>query len=100
MIGFIGTSITSSYNRTYYSAISDLLNLQFNVAYALGFSVFTSRLLATDLNAETSTSNHYEIFFPLFSRPGTSELNQNFRSGYLNWTAVCRCISILLTSLI
>jgi hypothetical protein len=33
----------------YYSAISDLRNLQFNVTRALGFSVFTSRILATDL---------------------------------------------------
>jgi hypothetical protein len=31
----------------------------------LGFSVFTSRLLATDLNTETSTSDHYEVFLLL-----------------------------------
>jgi hypothetical protein len=37
----------------------------FTVAHALGFSIFTSRLLATDLNTETSTSNHY--FFYLFA---------------------------------
>jgi hypothetical protein len=30
----------------------------------VGFSVFTSRLLATDLNTKTNTSNHYEVFFP------------------------------------
>jgi hypothetical protein len=41
-----------------YSAIADLHNLQFTVAYALGFSVSTSRLLTTDLNTETITSNH------------------------------------------
>jgi hypothetical protein len=64
MIGFISTSVTNSLNHTYYSAIADLHNLQFPVAQALGFSVFTSRLLATDLNTETSTSNHYEVFFP------------------------------------
>jgi hypothetical protein len=45
-----------------HSAIADLHNFQFTVAHALGFSVSTSRLLATDLNTETSTSNHYEAF--------------------------------------
>jgi hypothetical protein len=47
------------------SAIADSHNLQFTVAHALGFSVSTSRLLATDLNTETSASNHYEVFLPL-----------------------------------
>jgi hypothetical protein len=32
-----------------YSAIADLHTLQFTVTHALGFSVFTSRILATDL---------------------------------------------------
>jgi hypothetical protein len=31
-----------------YSAIADLHTLQFTVIHALGFSVFTSRILATD----------------------------------------------------
>jgi hypothetical protein len=59
MIEFIGTSVTSSLNHTYYSAIADLHNLKFTVAHALGYFVFTSRLLATDLNTKTSTSDHY-----------------------------------------
>jgi hypothetical protein len=46
-----------------YGAIADLHTFQFTVAHALGFSVSSSRLLATDLNTETSTSNHYEVFF-------------------------------------
>jgi hypothetical protein len=63
MIGFISTSITLSLLITLkYSAIADLHNFHFTVAQALGFSVFTSRLLATDLNTETSASNHYEVF--------------------------------------
>jgi hypothetical protein len=62
MIGFIGTSVTSSLNHTYYSAIADLHNFQFTVAHPLGFFVFTSHLLATDLNTEIITSNHYEVF--------------------------------------
>jgi hypothetical protein len=49
------------FNYNQYSAISDLHNLQFIVAHAVGFCVFTSRLLATDLKTENSTSNHYEV---------------------------------------
>jgi hypothetical protein len=49
MIGFITLK---------YSAIADLHNLHFTAAHALGFSISTSRLLATDLNTETSTSKH------------------------------------------
>jgi hypothetical protein len=45
-----------------YSAIADLRTFQLTAAHALGFSVFTSRLLATDLNSETSASDHYEVF--------------------------------------
>jgi hypothetical protein len=37
------------------SAIADLHSFQFTVAHALGFSVSTNRLLATDLHTETST---------------------------------------------
>jgi uncharacterized membrane protein YcfT len=61
MIGFITTSLDYSQ----YSNIVDLHTLQFTVAHALGVSLFTSRLLATDLNTETSTSKHYEVFLPL-----------------------------------
>jgi hypothetical protein len=64
MTGFISTSVTSSLNHTYYSAIADLPNLQFTVAHVLGFLVFIIRLLATDFNIETSTPNHYEVFLP------------------------------------
>jgi hypothetical protein len=65
MIGFIGTLVTISLNHIYYrqySAIADLHTLQFTNAHALGFSVSTSRHLATDLNTETITSNHHEVF--------------------------------------
>jgi hypothetical protein len=62
MIGFIGTSVTISLNYNQYRAIADLHTFQLKVAHALGFSVSTSRLLATDLNTETSASNHYEVF--------------------------------------
>jgi hypothetical protein len=64
MIGFISTSVTSFLFITYnqYIAIADLHTFQFTVTHALRFSVFTGRLLATYLNAETSASNHSEIF--------------------------------------
>jgi hypothetical protein len=62
MFGFISILVTSSLNDICYSAIADLHSLQFTVSQARGFSVFTCRLLETDLNTETSTSNHYEIF--------------------------------------
>jgi hypothetical protein len=61
MIGFISTSVRSSHNHTYYSPIADLHNFHSTVAHALGFSVSTSRLLATGLSTETSTSSQYEI---------------------------------------
>jgi hypothetical protein len=48
-----------------YSTIADSHDFLFTVAHELGFSAFTSRLLATDLNTETSTSNHYEVFLLL-----------------------------------
>jgi hypothetical protein len=64
MIGFISTSATNSPNHNEYSAIADVHNLQFTVALTLGFSFSTSHLLATALNTETSTSNHYEVFLP------------------------------------
>jgi hypothetical protein len=68
MIEFIITSVTSSLNHTYYSAIADLHNLEFTVAHALGFSVSNSRLLA--LQTTKKSSCHF-----LFDHPGTSELN-------------------------
>jgi hypothetical protein len=64
MIGFIGTAVTICLNYNEYSAIADLHNSLFTVEDALGFSVFISRLLATDLNTETSTSNQYAVFLP------------------------------------
>jgi hypothetical protein len=68
MVGFICTSIISYLNYTYYNAIADFHNLHFTVAHALGSSVFTSRLLATDLNTEISISNHYEVFLPFLAQ--------------------------------
>jgi hypothetical protein len=49
MIGFIDTLYTVLGTTGNYSAIADLHTLQFTVAHTLGFSVFTSRNLATNL---------------------------------------------------
>jgi hypothetical protein len=47
MIRFIGIHTTRDYRQ--YSAVAALHNLQFTVTHALGFSVFSSCILATDL---------------------------------------------------
>jgi hypothetical protein len=41
--------------------MADLHTFQLTVAHALESPVFTS-LMTTDLNTETNTSNHYEVF--------------------------------------
>jgi hypothetical protein len=45
-----------------YSAITDLHTVQFTITHALGFSVFTSRILATDLS-----QSHCNIWSLLFT---------------------------------
>jgi hypothetical protein len=49
MIGFIDTLFSQFGTTGNYSAIADLQTLQFTGTHALGFSVFTSRILETDL---------------------------------------------------
>jgi hypothetical protein len=73
MIEFITPYIQYS-NYRQYSAIAILHTLQFTVTHALGFSVFTSRILVTDLsqshwhfNLHMKPSFHSLILFlPLF----------------------------------
>jgi hypothetical protein len=47
MIGFIAL-VHSTLNYKKYSAVADLHTVQFTVTHARGFSIFTSRILATD----------------------------------------------------
>jgi hypothetical protein len=56
-----------------YSAIAIPHTLQSTVAHALGFSVSSSRFLATGLNTETSTSNHNEVFLSLLQSPWNAD---------------------------
>jgi hypothetical protein len=49
MSGFIDTLYTPLGTAGSYRAIADLHILQFTITHALGFSVFTSHILATDL---------------------------------------------------
>jgi hypothetical protein len=67
MIGFTDISFTVSLNYNQYVPTPYLHTFQFTVTHALGFSVFTSRLLEMDLLTETITSNHFEVF--LLFRP-------------------------------
>jgi hypothetical protein len=75
MIGFINTLyIHTVRNYRKYSAIADLHTFRFTVAHALGFLVFTSRILATDLRQShcnfkwhvKSSCRSLIPFFPLF----------------------------------
>jgi hypothetical protein len=56
------------------SAVSDVNTLEFTVTHALEFSVFTSRILATDFNTVSlSLQSTHQVFFsqpfqPLFCR--------------------------------
>jgi hypothetical protein len=65
-------TITLSYNQ--YSAIGVLHTFHFTAAHALGFSVSTSRILATELHTGIITSNHYEVFMSfLLQSPWTAD---------------------------
>jgi hypothetical protein len=50
---------------TLITELSLIYTLSVHITQAPGFSIFTSHLLAMDLNTETSPSNHYEVFLPL-----------------------------------
>jgi hypothetical protein len=57
-----GYTLSLNYNQ--YNAVAHLHTFQFTVAGTRGVSVTISRLLATDLNTENSTSDHYEVCLP------------------------------------
>jgi hypothetical protein len=65
MIGFIDPSLqlhlfTINTTRTY--KLSLIYTLSSSPLHTLGFSVSTSRLVATDLNTGTITSYYYKVF--------------------------------------
>jgi hypothetical protein len=69
--------IHTTWNYRQYSTIAVLHTFQFTVAHALGFSVFTSRILAPDLSqshchfkSHVKSSLQSRIpFLPIFSQP-------------------------------
>jgi hypothetical protein len=86
--GFIDTyTFTQFRTAGNFSAIAILHTFQLTVVHALGFSVFTSRVLATDLsqshchfNSHMTSSWHSLI--PLFPFPANSEDSAQFPSDY------------------
>jgi hypothetical protein len=74
MIGFIASSTFTEFGNTGNYSIAILHTFHFTVAHALGFSVFTSRILVTDLsqshcnfNSHMKSSWHILIpFLPFF----------------------------------
>jgi hypothetical protein len=103
MIGFSSNSATSSLNYHQYSAIADLHTFQSTVAHALGSSVSTSRLLAMDLNTETSISDHYEVFL-LFRLQSLWNLGTKNSSGLSppadDWLVTASELTLSLQSLL
>jgi hypothetical protein len=60
-----------------------------NMIRTANFFVFTSRLLAIDLNTETTTSNHYEVFLPyLVKSPWTLGTQLKNTPELFNYTAL------------
>jgi hypothetical protein len=60
MIGFIGTYTFTQFSTIgNYTAIAIPHTLQFTVLHALGFSVFTSRILATDFSQSHCNFKHH-----------------------------------------
>jgi hypothetical protein len=63
MIGFIDTLFTVLGITSNYSAMAILHILQFTSTHALGFSVFTSRILVTDVTVSPSLQITHDAFF-------------------------------------
>jgi hypothetical protein len=62
MIGFIDAFFVQSLLITINAALSLIYTLSSLPLHTHYYSVFTSSILATDLNTGTITSNHYEVF--------------------------------------
>jgi hypothetical protein len=117
MTGFVAPYTFTQFGTTEkYSAIAILHTFQFTVAHALGFSVFTSRILVTDVsqshchfNSYMKSSWHSLIpFWPfLFNRLGlpSPELDPIlfrllFRTPFYSaFTLLLSCRTLLITTL-
>jgi hypothetical protein len=89
MIGFISTLVTSSLNHTSIQRYRQFTQFPITVEHALGFPVFTSRLLATDLKTETSTSNHYEVILLFRLQPFRNLGTKHSHTSSLRLTRDC-----------
>jgi hypothetical protein len=93
MIGFISLYTFTVQDYRQHSAIADLHTFQFTVTHALGFSVFTSRILETDLSqshcnfkSHMKSSFHSLIhFLPLFCNCQFRRLDSN--QFLISWQA-------------
>jgi hypothetical protein len=74
MTGFIDAFFVQSLLITINTALSLIYTLSSSSLHTRQNSVSPSRLLATDLNTETSTSNNYEVFLSfLLQLPWTTD---------------------------
>jgi hypothetical protein len=101
MIGFIDTLYSALGITRSYRAIADLHTLQFTVTHALGFSVFTSLILATDfITVSLSLQITHEVFSQPNSAIANSEDSTQFNSSapkLITWQAgVSKLNSLLL----
>jgi hypothetical protein len=95
MIRFITSYTFTALNYRQYSAMPDLHTLHFTVTHAPVFSVFTSRILATDLSQSNfkshMKSSHHSLipFLPFLLndlRLPYSELKPVLDNSWLKWT--------------
>jgi hypothetical protein len=98
MIGFISSLVTRTFNYTQIhwqcSAIAYLHTFQFPVAHALGLSVTTSHVLATDLFTETSTQILTSITSKIFQlhfqyRCTVAHINSSIHTIHLHRQTSC-----------
>jgi hypothetical protein len=78
---FTITLVTINTTHSYEQYSTDLYTFHFTAIHALGFSFSTSRILAMELNTETITSNHYEVFLPILKiRPNSLPTGHSTRT--------------------
>jgi hypothetical protein len=95
MTGFSSDDLIYWWSLNYNQCHRYSTHFQCTAAHTLGFSVFTSRLLATDLNTETSTSNHCQVFLSLLLQSLRNPVTQ---SVFIKSTQFTNCSELHCTS--